>query len=167
MTKDLAVDGETHAYQLLTYEDSSEEKSREKSSETYVEVYVSAEAGLETGAGTVKVGGKYGGKWSWKETAKSSKRKGDRIASQVSKSYVLQKLARNVLTFSKDGEYFILQHEYLVQRKDVGDVLGPFVPDYDTDGFVVAGSARGKALEQLDALLLEAASDLATRPVRR
>jgi len=146
------------------------ETSKSNGQEGYVDVYVSIEEGAKVGLNLpvisfsvdVKTGMKRGQKIFNKDETKNAVRSG----STVSQSFVLQKLMRNVKIYSQIGGHSGFETGYIIERKDGGDPLGPFWPDYSSDGFPVDDTALPKAKAAMTTLMEESAIELAKQSGR-
>jgi hypothetical protein len=87
-------------------------------------------------------------------------KKARRASDATSKSYLIQKVRQRVMAFNAN---LMEDTGFVVQRKDVGDTLGPFWPIYTTTGVADLDKARKETDSAIDDLIAVAAAEMAYR----
>jgi hypothetical protein len=154
-----AIDGETRTYTFMTFSEEGESKGNEVS----VEVYVTTEGGVSMPIPIASFSAKAGEKIATKTYKRQESKRATRASDATSKSYLIQKVRQRVMAFNAN---IIEDTGFVVQRKDVGDTLGPFWPVYRATGVADLDEARKETDAAVDELIEAAAGDMAYRARR-
>ena len=104
---------------------------------------------------------KAGVKVSSKVYKRNEARTGVRTGVQVSKSYLIRSIRQRVMTFGSANT--IEDVGFIVERKEVGDTVGPFWPMYSLSGARDTKPARQQTDDAVNRLIEGTAVDLAGR----
>jgi hypothetical protein len=159
------VEKDTHTYSWATFE----ETSRATGQENYVEVSVSAEVGVKVPIvdKIVTFDVKGGVKTGEKHYKRQEERRSTRVAQQLSRTFIITKLGRNSLLYSKGVQNkpvanpVVVQNGYELEQKDASKA-GPFWNAYDPSADqVYLGHAR--AIEAMQRMMDEISLEMARR----
>jgi len=150
-------DGEQKTYTFQTYS----EETQSKGNEAAVEIYVTTEGGMNVPVPFMSISVKAGVKVSSKVYKRNETRTGVRTGVQISKSYVIRSIRQRVMTFGAANT--VEDIGFIVERKEVGDTVGPFWPMYNLSGVRDPKAAREQTDEAVNKLIEDTAVDLANR----
>ncbi|HJQ57183.1 MAG TPA: hypothetical protein VJ890_09770 [Vineibacter sp.] len=169
MTEFKVVEGESYAFVWSVFQESSHAKGQEGSVEVYVTAEVGAKLSMSFPVISFSFDVKTGIKRAEKVYSRDERRSMVRAGMQVSKNYVLEKISRSVRVYSTSGGYYEIETGYRIVRKEGGDPVGPFWPDYSVDGLTVRDrdSAYPKAEAEIRKLMEETAQEIARRVARQ
>lgn len=165
ITKEGVKGGLRHTYSLHAFT----EKGEGSAVEQYVDIYLQAEVGAGLSTPFVSFGYKGGIKTGEKQSFTKNERQATRQSRQVSKSFNLQTIFRNVILLTPNfGQYLSplnIQYGYRVKQIEGGEDFGPFWAELSVDqqrlGDLEVDLAHGQAMEALRTRLEESASELA------
>jgi hypothetical protein len=163
--KDWVIEGETYTYNWQAFKQNTTAKGDER----YVDVYVSTELGLKAPIidSIFTFDARFGRKTGEKSYTKTEEASSIRVGTQISKSFVMQKLIRNSVIISANqtswSDEMAIETGYQLIPKEGGDTLGPFWPWYLLNGREIPNSSFVVAAKRLKTILEQTARDVALR----